>query len=72
MKKYRTVAALVAAVMVGVCFAPPTAEAGIFRRRCSGEPRAWVKVVKASGKVVTHPFAGRVRRNQKGQLSGAF
>jgi len=65
-------AIVAAAVGVGMSLMPAPAEAGLFRRRCDGEPRAFVKVLKGAGKVVTHPFAGRVRKNQRGGFVGSF
>lgn len=73
MKRTQVMAAMMAAaVLVGLAALPATAEAGFLRRRCDGEPRVWVKAAAVPLKVVTCPFASRVRRNQKGQLSGAF
>lgn len=71
MKRTRVLGAMMAAAAMVGMLVPASAEAGFFRRR-DGEPRAWVKAAKGTVKTVTHPFAARVRRNQRGGLVGSF
>lgn len=71
MKRTRVLAVMMAAAVMLVGIVPLSAEAGVLRRR-DGTPRVWTRAAKAAGKTVTQPFGGRVRRNQRGALCGAF
>lgn len=79
MKRTRVMAAMMAAAAVIGMLVPASVEAGVFRRRCDGEPRAFVKLAKAGAragakgvKAVKHPFGLRCRKNQRGALCGSF